>query len=76
MKTVWTVLLTFGSLLAVAPLSAQNQQIVPKGPPVQSNSGGQMQQSSSGPAADQPEMATGEDLKGSPRRFPANQMPE
>ena len=31
---------------------------------------------SSDPAADQPEMATGEDLKGPPTRFPANKTPE
>lgn len=31
---------------------------------------------SSNPAADQPEVATGADLKGPPTRFPANKTPE
>lgn len=31
---------------------------------------------SSGPAADQPETATGEDLNGPPTRFPADKTPE
>ena len=38
--------------------------------------GSAQRESSSDPAAGQPEMATGQDLKGAPKRFPANKTPE
>ena len=78
MKPSLLLLLVAGAMVAATPVPAQqDQQSPPKGPSVE-NSGiaGQVPGSTSRPAANQPEMATGEDLKGPPQRFPPDQTPE
>ena len=76
MKIKRIVSLLAAATLVAAPIVAsaqQSQPSAPKGPPVENSgvvgpaSGG----GSAASAADQPEMATGQDLKGPPQRFRA-----
>jgi len=80
MKTLSIVSLLAAATLAAAPIVASAQQgppSPPKGPLVE-NSGVAAPASGglAASAADQPEMATGLDLRGPPRRFAPGQTPE
>lgn len=80
MKAFWIVPLLAGTMLAVAPIMAQDSSgTAPEGRGSTGWTGGSRDQTGTGnpeAAADQPFMATGVDLKGPPRQFPAGQTPE
>ena len=85
MKPFWIVPLFAGAMLAAAPIMAQgvmaqdNSGITPEGMGSTGWTGGNRGQTGTGnpeAAKDQPFMATGVDLKGPPRQFPAGQTPE
>ena len=80
MKPFWIVPLFTGAMLAAAPIMAQdNSGTAPGGMGSTGWTGGNRGPTGTGnpeAAADQPFMATGVDLKGPPRQFPAGQTPE
>jgi hypothetical protein len=92
MKTLFALGLSFFMTMSSASLFAQNTSETPENAdggrgttgwtggsrePTKSETTGTGQpQSEQAPAADQPDMASGADLKGPPIRFPADKTPE
>jgi hypothetical protein len=73
MKTFWIVPLFAGAMLAAAPMMSAAQDN-PKPAAISQNKATPATDPDA--AQNQPFMATGLDLKGPPRRFPADQTPE
>ena len=73
MKPFWIVPLFAGAMLAVAPMMSAAQDN-PKPPAATQNKAAAATDPDA--AQNQPFMATGLDLKGPPRQFPADQTPE
>jgi hypothetical protein len=80
MKPFWIVLLFAGTMLAAAPIMAQdNSGTAPEGRGSTGWTGGNRGQTGTGnpeAAKGQPFMASGVDLKGPPQQFPPGQTPE
>jgi hypothetical protein len=73
MKPFWIVPLFAGAMLAAAPMMSAAQDN-PK--PAAASQDKAAAATDPDAAQNQPFMATGLDLKGQPRQFPANQTPE
>jgi hypothetical protein len=76
MKAFWIVPLFAGAMLAAAPIMAQDIMAQDNVGTAPAGNRGPTGAADSEAAANQPFMATGVDLKGPPRQFPAGQTPE
>jgi hypothetical protein len=73
MKPLWIVPLFAGTMLAAAPMMSAAQDNPKPAATTQNNAAAATDPDA---AQNQPFTATGLDLKGPPRQFPANQTPE